>query len=293
MAAVAVSALPDTVGWVASLFGSASERRFLGGFFAVPRCDGFDLWVDVALSPWYLRLSTMPYLIVVPAFLVWLVVRRRAVGWVAAGVLGPVMAFEPVLVGYDAARWGSACVDMWLFPSTRWQVTSWTHGLVPVVLILLATYRPGYGAFRVVSGTVAIGLVLSAASDAPRPVITSADDCKDARRVDVSDLATLASRVNALSMRERRLAYVCAIRGLPDPRMIGTERPTEDGPLSDAVLLNQGRLACSGGKQMSMRVLVRHGVQWPTLEQIAYLCPERAVAPARARAVGCGRSTGV
>ncbi|TMQ90645.1 hypothetical protein ETD83_34600 [Actinomadura soli] len=279
MAAVAVSVAPDTVGWVSSLFGSGSEKYIVGGSSLALQCDGFLQWLDFSMSPWYVRLSTMPYLVLIPAFLVWLVTKRRAVGWVAAGVIGPVMVCEPLLLGYDAARWGGACADLWLFPYAGRQIVSWAIGLVPVVLILTATYRPGRRAVRAVSATVVVSLMFGVAADAqpPRTVMTSPDDYKAVRYVDGENTETLASVVEHLSQHQRRLAYVCSLRGYPGLLASGSKRPTEDDPLSDGVLLDQGERACRGDKQMSPHDLGRRGARWPTTKEMAYLCPETAL----------------
>ncbi|WUI02156.1 hypothetical protein OHR68_10215 [Spirillospora sp. NBC_00431] len=227
----------------------------------------------------------MPYLIVIPAFLVWLVTRRRAVGWVAVGVLGPLMACEPLLLGYDAARWGTNCTELWLLPRTGWQISVWTLGLVPVVLILAATYRPGRRAFRAVSATLALSLVLSVAADGgpPKTVMASQDDCEDVKHIDLADIEALSSTVNKLSTDRRRLAYICSIRGLTGWRPIGSQRLAEGSPLSDAVLLDQGRRVCRGDEPDFPRGLGRYGRSQPSLSQIAFLCPETAFARLRER----------
>lgn len=291
VAAVAVSVAPDTAGWIASLFDSTSQKYGVSGIFMSGECGGFLQLVNVAASPWYRRLSGMPFLVVVPAFLVWLVVRRRAVGWVAAGVLGPVMLYQPLLFAYDAARWGSTCADVWLSPFPRWQVTGWTLGLLPVVLILAATYRPGRRAIRTVSAALVMSLVLGVGADAlpPKTVMASPDDCKGTRylgreSVDAESVQALASEIKRLPQDRRRLAYICSVRGYPGAFANGSRRSTEDESLSDGVLLDQGLRACRGDKQMSPRELIRHGVQWPTTMEMAYLCPETAVAQLRERA---------
>ncbi|GAA4237302.1 hypothetical protein GCM10022254_49000 [Actinomadura meridiana] len=250
--------------------------------------------MHAAFEPWYRRLTDMPYLVVVPAFLLWLVTKRRSVGWVAAGILGPIMACEPILLGYDLARWDSSCADLWLGPFARSQITLWVYGLAPVILILAAVYRPGRHAIRLVPATaVLIALMLGAAGDAqpPRTVLASPDDCKDANRFYVTDTKTLASEVKKLSTDQRRVAYICSMRGPSGPPFTWGQGSSEnDGP-SDGVLLDLGRRECHGTKQRSFHDLARLGVRLPSLQQIAYLCPETAIARLRAQEQERAKST--
>ncbi|RFS82839.1 hypothetical protein D0T12_25805 [Actinomadura spongiicola] len=265
---------PDTAGWVTSLFSSSSGSYLYGSGISIGSCEGFEQWtMHIALQPWYRRLIDMPYLIVIPAFLIWMVTRWRAVGWVAAGTLGPVMACELVLLGYDVARSDGACADLWLSPFIGMQITGWTYGLAPVLLILASTYRPGRRAIRTVAATTVITLILGVAGDMPRPrtVLATPDDCRQAIRAPQIDLEALRSEVGNLSAHQRRLAFICSSRAFPGGHFVPGGSP------SDAVLLNVGRRACQGDEQPPDRELARLGVRSPSLDQLVYLCPEKVI----------------
>lgn len=277
-AALAVSVAPPTVGLIATLFGAGSRAGIGGGVFGLSECGAWRQWIHVADLPVYAQLSTMPYLVAVPAFLAWLVTRRRAIGWAAGGILGAAALVQPAMFGYDLARWGRTCAELWLSPFPRWQLTSWAYVLVPALLMLAAAYRPGIRAVRAVSATLVVSLTLGVAGDqeAPRTVLDSPDDCRSVRTLPSGSADTLVPEIKRLSQHQRRLAYICSLRGYPDPVAFDRGAATEEDPLSDAVLLDQGRRACRGEEQMPLRELVRRGARWPTPAQIAYLCPETA-----------------
>ncbi|TDC68665.1 hypothetical protein E1200_11045 [Actinomadura sp. GC306] len=113
VAAVVVSLLPAAVGVAASLLGVNSQGYGRGFILSPGQCGGWWHQADVLNFPGYGYLSAKPYLVIVPAFLVWLVTGRRAVGWAVVAILVPVALAEPALLGYDVARWGRTCLHLW------------------------------------------------------------------------------------------------------------------------------------------------------------------------------------
>ncbi|MFG2088067.1 MULTISPECIES: hypothetical protein [unclassified Spirillospora] len=272
-----MSVVPAAAGLVASLLGVKPKGYGVGIAFSLDQCGGWLHQTDVSSVPGYAQLSGRPYLVVVPAFLVWLVTRRRAVGWTLVAILGPVALVQPVLFGYDVARWGRTCVDLWLPRFPGWHIAWWTWHLVLVALILASVYRPGVRAVRVVSGALVMGMVLGIAGDQgpPRVVMASPDDCDKVRPALPQDPGALVQAMKRLSERERRLAYICSVRGYPERHLL-RRYPAPEDPLSDAVLLHQGRRACRGEYPLPPADLGRRGVHWPSLREMAYLCPRTA-----------------
>ncbi|TDC68664.1 hypothetical protein E1200_11040 [Actinomadura sp. GC306] len=120
-------------------------------------------------------------------------------------------------------------------------------------------------------------MVLGVAGDQepPRVVMESPDDCRNVQPALSQNSRTLVPAMERLSEQERRLAYLCSVRGYPEKELF-RRYPAPKDPLSDAVLLDQGRRACRGEKPPSPIELGRRGVHWPSLEEMAYLCPRTA-----------------
>ncbi|MFA1545572.1 hypothetical protein [Actinomadura chokoriensis] len=279
LAAVVVSVVPLVLVAASSLLGTSRTAMGIGFALSPNECGGWFHQLDVQSVPGFAQVSGKPYLVVVPAFLIWLVTRWRAAGWVAVAILAPVALAGPVLLGYDVARWGQRCVDLWFLPWPGWQVAWWTGRLLLVALLLAAVCRPRPGMVRAVSGVLVIGLVLGVGGDQepPRVVMADPEDCAKARSVPLQGSGSLVSAVERLSERDRKLAYVCSVRGHPGMRL--GWGPAPEPTLSDAVVLDMGRRACRGDKPQPG--IERHGVRWPSLQQMAYLCPERAAARLR------------
>ncbi|WP_153531413.1 hypothetical protein [Actinomadura macrotermitis] len=238
-------------------------RETYSSAFNSDYCEGLRLQMTLWMLPGYNLLKGMPFLVVVPAFVLWLATKRRAVGWTAVALLGTVAAAEPLLFGYDVARWGQICVQGWV-PLNGRQFIWWAYNLLPVVLILAATYRPGTRMIRCVSATLATGLLILTSADQGRPQIkvTSRSDCQKARYAAPGEHETFIQAVSKLSQQERVLAYLCTRRGYPQ------ETAFKDKEIADGDLLNQGKRACSGKPEL----------RGPSPGEIAYLCPEAAAA---------------
>lgn len=281
VAAVVVSVVPIVLGVVYTLLGAGTKGYSTGVVFSSGQCGGWLHQPDVLRVPGFEQVGSQPYLVVVPAFLIWLATGWRAAGWVAVALVGPVAAAEPVLFGYDMARWGRACADAWITPWPGWQITWWTGRLVLAALLLATVYRPGVRVVRAVSGALVIGLVLCAGGDREpvRVLIAGPEDCDKVQYVPSQGSATLVASVRQLSERERKLAYLCTARGLPGMPPSGREGLQKGAP--EGVLLDLGRRACRGDEPLSPVELGRHGVHWPSFTEMAYLCPETAAARLR------------
>lgn len=196
-------------------------------------------------------------------------------------LVGPVAAAEPVLFGYDVARWGRACVDLWITPWPGRQITWWSGRLVLAALLLATVYRPGARVVRAVSGALVLGLMLCAGGDREpsRVLIAGPEDCDKVQYVPSQGSATLVASVKRFSEEERKLAYLCTARGLPGMRPLGRAEP-EKG-VSEGVLLDLGRRACRGEEPWPPGELRRRGVHWPSFTEMAYLCPETVAARLR------------
>ncbi|QKW37646.1 hypothetical protein HUT06_29555 [Actinomadura sp. NAK00032] len=264
-----------------ALLGQSQKRYAFGVGLPLGQCTAWLHQTDVTQVPGFLKVSAEPYLVVVPAFLLWLVTKRRAAGWVALAILAPVLLAHPLMFGYDVARWGQACTDLWLTPWPGRQIAWWTGRLVLVALLLAAVYRPGRRMVRAVSGVLVAGLVLGAAGDqrAPQPVMAGPQDCPRAPFPAPQGSETLVRMVKSMSERERYLAYLCSVRGRPPYPSWNSPAPKD--PLSDGVLLDMGRRACLGEKPTPQTDLGRHGVHWPSVHEMAYLCPRRAATQLR------------
>jgi hypothetical protein len=135
---------------------------------------------------------------------------------------------------------------------------------------------------RTISGVLAMALVLGVAGDQEprRTVMADPDDCRKVWPATRQDSRTLVRAVGRLPEHDRRLAYLCAVRGYPERQMF-RRHPTPEDPLSDGALLHLGRRACRGDAPVSPRELGRRGTHWPSLAEMAYLCPETAAARLR------------
>ncbi|MFB4297454.1 hypothetical protein [Actinomadura sp. NTSP31] len=276
--AVAITAEPMVRGVVTSLF---SVRKGAQGYLSViasDACQGWSHQAELWSVPGYRLLHGWPILVVLPAFLLWLVVRRRFVGWATAAVLAFVTLAEPALFGYDVARWGEQCVRLWL-PMGGWGAARWAYGAVPLVLILVSTYRPGFRAPRpgpraprLVGGTLFAGLVLCVAADqeAPPRYAGSEAECRHVERANMSGTAPFTQVMAALSQREREIAFLCSVRGY----LLGYGGGFPRGDrLTDGEQIEIGRRACRG--EPLTRGMLR-GTVPPAIQQMAYLCPATA-----------------
>ncbi|MBO2457774.1 hypothetical protein [Actinomadura violacea] len=271
--AVAITAEPGLEKAGTSLLGPATSRLSFGvGLTSIGACQGFWHQIRLWSFPGYRLLHTWPILVVLPAFLLWLLVRRRAIGWAAALLLGAVTLPEPVLYGYDVARWGTQCTRMWL-PFGGWEVARWIFAAVPVLLILASTCRPGRRTVRLVGGTVAAGLLLSVAADRelPRRYGTSEDECRRVKYAAASERTSFTAAMASLSRHERQIAFLCSRRGF----LMGySGGPMRHDSLSDAEQIEAGRRACRGEEPMTNGV--RPGIAPVSLQDMAYLCPGKA-----------------
>jgi hypothetical protein len=271
--AVAITAEPVLEKAATSLFGTATSRVLVGsGFTSIGACQGWWHQIRLWSVPGYRLLHTWPILVVLPAFLLWLVRRRRAVGWAAALLLGSVTLPEPVLYGYDAARWGTQCTRLWL-PFGGWEVARWVYAAVPVLLILASTCRPGRRTVRLAGGTIAAGLLLCAAADRelPRRYGASEDECRHVKYAAASERTSFTAAMAGLSQQERQLAFLCSRRGF---LMAYSGGPARHDSLSDAEQIEIGRRACRG--EPLWRDGMRRGIAPVSLQDMAYLCPGKA-----------------
>lgn len=270
IAAAAVSAAPLVLTAGHSLFGGESTAVGIG-FIGNDNCQGWLHQSDLWSVPGYGFLRYSPWAVVLPAFVVWLLVRRRAVGWTAVALLAPALLAEPALFGYDVARRGGTCVEMW-YPFGAGQVFWQVYGLVPLALVLAATYRPGTNTARTAAALLVTAPLLAAAGDRDRPVpLSGPDACKRAARPFRGSEEVPTQAVAGMTERERKLAYLCAVRGY-STLYPGSELPQSSADeRSDTVLLDLGRRACEGEQRMP-----RPTVPQPTLQEYVYLCPEVA-----------------
>ncbi|MEV5831081.1 hypothetical protein AB0L25_36500 [Spirillospora sp. NPDC052242] len=251
-----------------SLFGGESAGvaiAFIGSY----ECWGWMHRSDLWSVPGYTLLRHSPWAIVLPAFVVWLVTRRRAVGWTAVALLAPVLLAEPALFGYDVTRWGQTCVERW-YPFGAGQVFWQVYGLVPLALVLAATYRPGTNVARTAAALLVTAPLLTATGDRDRPVpLSSPEACKRAEQPFRSPDEVRVQAVADMPERERKLAYLCAMRDyntrFPGSKPLST---STDGR-SDTFLLNEGRRACE-------EQVPSHYTWQPALQQYVYLCPDVA-----------------
>jgi hypothetical protein len=282
--AVAIAAEPVLTSVVTSSLG---ERKGAQSFLRVIRsdaCQGWSYQTGLRSVPGYTLLHGLPILVVLPAFLLWLVIRRRAVGWGTAALLAFVTLAEPVLFGYDTARWGSECTRLWL-PTGGWGVARWVYAAVPVLLILASTCRPGRRTVRLAGGTAAAGLLLCAAADRelPRRYGASEDECRHGKYAAASERTSFTTAMAGLSQHERELAFLCSRRGF----LMGyAGGPSREDPVSDAEQIEIGRRACRGEPLRTNGM--RPGIAPVSLQDMAYLCPgkadERQAAQRRSRA---------
>ncbi|MFG2015422.1 hypothetical protein [Actinomadura geliboluensis] len=281
VAAAALSAVPLVLDAVFELLGRQWRGYGFGVVLSPGQCTAWFHQTDVVQAPGFLIVSAKPYLVVVPAFLIWLVTKRRAAGWAALAILVPVFLVHPLMFGYDLARWGRQCTDLWLTPWPGLQIAWWTGRLVLVTLLLAAVYRPGRRMVRAVSGVLVAGLVLGAAGDqrTPQPIMAGPRDCPKVLFQPSQRSETLVPTVKSMSEGERYLAYLCSVRG--HPQFPSWRRPAPEDPLSDAALLDMGRRACLGEKPAPQTDLGRHGAHWPSVVEMAYLCPRRATTQLR------------
>ncbi|MEW2353764.1 hypothetical protein [Spirillospora sp. NPDC029432] len=273
-----MSVAPTALAAIDSLLAEPGRRAGIAfGFGAPSDCGSFvrgELWS----VPGFTLVRDLPFLVVVPAFLLWLSTRRRAVGWAAAGVLGAVCAAEPLLFGYDLLRHGTACSRVWLGQFGGQRIAEWAYGLVPAALILAATYRPGPRAYRSAGAAVlAVVLLFGTAADQERTriVATGEKECRNARLPDLPRGEAAVREVARMTWDERELAYLCVSRGITRyglaPVLQGP--PFQEPPIADGQLLREGRLACRG-----------EGKVWQSsrghriLSAITYLCPETVAA---------------
>ncbi|QKG26888.1 hypothetical protein [Actinomadura verrucosospora] len=273
IAAVAITAEPVLEKAATSLFGPTTSRLSFGvGITSIDACQGWRHQIELWSVPGYRLLHTWPILVVLPAFLLWLLLRHRAVGWAAALLLGAVTLPEPVLYGYDVARWGTQCTRMWL-PFGSWEVARWVLTAVPVLLILASTCRPGRRTVRLVGGTVAAGLLLSVAADreVPHRYGASEDECRHVNYAAAPERTSYTAAMAGLSQRERQIAFLCSRRGF----LMGySGGPMRHDSLSDAEQIEMGRRACRGERPMTNGV--RLGIAPVSLQDMAYLCPGKA-----------------
>ncbi|GAA2152235.1 hypothetical protein [Actinomadura napierensis] len=270
--AVAITAEPTVRGVVISLLGVKRGAQGYLSVIASDACQGWSHQSELWSVPGYWLLHGLPILVVLPAFLLWLMVRRRFVGWATAAVLAFVTLAEPALYGYDVARWGEQCVGLWL-PMGGWGAVRWAYGAVPLVLILVSTYRPGPRMPRLVCGTLVAGLVLCAAADQETPprYAASGADCRHAERADMSGKVPFTQVMAKLSQREREIAFLCSVRGYT----LGYGGGSPHGDLlTDSEQIEIGRRACRGESLWSAGM--PRGIIPPAIQQMAYLCPETA-----------------
>lgn len=212
ISAATVSAAPLvwTLGF--ALFGG-SKMGIQGSHafgFAIGQCQGWqhqlDLW---SVLPGYFFFPGNPWAIVLPAFAMWLITRRRAVGWAAVALLTPYLLVEPLLFGYDVARWGSTCVEAWYPIGARevfWQV----YDLLPLALVLAATYRPRTVVVRTAAALAVTVPLFAAAGDQDGPVpLSSPAACKDIDRPFQARDEISVQAVVSMSQHERKLTYLC------------------------------------------------------------------------------------
>ncbi|MFV2176695.1 hypothetical protein ACFHW2_39440 [Actinomadura sp. LOL_016] len=268
--AAVASAAPLALSLANSLFGGTSA--LIGqGFISPMQCHGWMHRSDLWSVPGYGLLQGLPWVIVLPAFVVWLVLRRRAVGWTAVAFLAPLCLAEPALFGYDVARWGRACVELW-YPFGAGQVVWQVYYLLPLVLILAATYRPGRITVRTAAAVLVTVPLLTVAGDRDGPTpLSSPEDCENAEQAIRSPGDVPVQAVARMSERERKLAYLCKMRAFstlyPGSSLQGTPRDER----SDAILLDEGRRACEGEQRPPTR-----GARQPSSHEYGYLCPEVA-----------------
>ncbi|WP_143220859.1 hypothetical protein [Actinomadura sp. CNU-125] len=267
-----MSAAPLVLALGYSLFGGPSVKVGMG-IIPTGQCQGWMRQTDLWSVPGYTLLQGRPWAIVLPAFLVWLLVKRRAVGWTTVALLTPLLLAEPALFAYDVARWGRTCVELWYTfgaGEVFWQV----YDLLPLALVLAATYRPGPVVVRTAAALAVTVPLFAAAGDRGAPVpLSSPEACKDAANLFRRDDDISARSVENMPERERKLAYLCAMRdynslypGSP-PRRAFPDQP------SDAILLDDGRRACDGERRTRIRP-----ARQPSLQVYVYLCPKVAAA---------------
>jgi hypothetical protein len=280
-AALALSAVPLALDAGFRMLGRQRKGYGFGVALSPGQCTAWLHQTDVVQLPGFLKISSAPYLVVVPAFLIWLVTKRRAAGWAALAILAPVYLSHPLMFGYDLAQWGEACTDLWLTPWPGRQIAWWTGRIVLVALLLAAVYRPGRWMVRAVAGVLVGGLVLGAAGDqrAPQPVMADRGDCRKVspRRLATSEM--LVPTVESMPERERQLAYLCSIRGASP--YLPLDAPYPKATVPDGVLLEMGRRACLGQRPPPRTTPGRPGARWPSTAEMAYLCPRRAAADMR------------
>ncbi|MFD0901564.1 hypothetical protein [Actinomadura sediminis] len=235
------------------------------------QCQGWMHHHDLWSVPGYNLLHYRPWAIVLPAFVLWSIVRRRAVGWTTIALLTPLLLAEPALFGYDVARWGRTCVELWYPFGTRqafWQI----YDLLPLALVLAATYRPGRNVVRTAAALALLGPLLATAGDRDRPVpLSSPEACRNAARPALRSEDVQVQAVAGMPEHERRLAYLCAMRDY-NTRFPGSEPlPGSAEERSDTILLHEGRRACDDERRTAPR-----SARQPTLQHYVYLCPDVA-----------------
>ncbi|QFG22391.1 hypothetical protein [Actinomadura sp. WMMB 499] len=281
IAAAVVSAAPLVLMLGYVLFGPSGGQKLgfgITGMVALGQCQGWQQQGHLWSLPGYGFFPQHPWAIVLPAFVMWLVVRRRAVGWAAIALLTPYLLIEPLLFGYDVARWGSTCAELWypLQLGTRqifWQV----YDLVPLVLILAATHRPGRATVRTAAALLVTTPLFAVAGDRDAPVpLSSPEACRNIDWTSEAGNEISVRAVAGMSERERKLTYLCRVRGFsmrhPESRIL---RFTGGQP-SDAILLDEGRRACDGERRIPPQ-----GIRMPSFREYVYLCPKVAVAHQR------------